>query len=591
MLTTFALSTMVGYHVVWGVVPALHSPLMSVSNAISGMTAAGGIILLSGGLQSGSMLPIALGAVATTASAVNIAGGFLITKKMLDMFKREEDGKEFYELYALPASTLLGGYIMTKYTGTADTTPMVALASAVCCIGGVGGLASMKTARLGNVLGMSGVGFGLAATVGSLGATPEVYAGLLSLVTAGGFAGYKVAQKVGPTELPQTVAAFHSLVGAAAAATAIGDYAMHAADPLVMDSLRLSAIYLANIIGSITATGSIVAFGKLQGFIDSKALSLPGRDGINMGLGLACAGTAAGLVTTGSPEAGLAFLGAGAALSGALGAHMTASVGGADMPVIITVLNSYSGWALCAEGFMLDNPLLTVVGSLIGASGAILTHIMCKAMNRNITSVLLGGFGTSSTGSGEAMKITGEHREIDVAGVVELLTDAKKVIIVPGYGLAVAKAQYAIADLVKNLRKHGTSVKFGIHPVAGRMPGQLNVLLAEAGVSYDIVEEMEEINDDFTEADVVLVIGANDTVNSAAEEDPNSTLAGMPVLKVWEAKNVIVMKRTMGSGYAGVDNPVFFKPQTSMLLGDAKATVDQLVGGVKEHYKKEVGEL
>ena len=247
------------------------------------------------------------------------------------------------------------------------------------------------------------------------------------------------------------------------------------------------------------------------------------------------------------------------------------------MPVVITVLNSYSGWALCAEGFMLDNPLLTVVGALIGSSGAILTHIMCEAMNREISSVILGGMGTKSAGGETDMSIyEGVHTEINVDQCVDALKEAESVIIVPGYGVAVAKAQYSIADIVAKLTKRGTKVRFGIHPVAGRMPGQLNVLLAEAGVPYDVVEEMEEINDDFTETDVVLVIGANDTINSAAIDDPNSIIAGMPVLEVWNAKNVIIMKRSMAQGYAGVENPVFFKENTDMLLGDAKATCDAL---------------
>ena len=255
---------------------------------------------------------------------------------------------------------------------------------------------------------------------------------------------------------------------------------------------------------------------------------------------------------------------------------MTASIGGADMPVVITVLNSYSGWALCAEGFMLNQPLLTTVGALIGSSGAILTHIMCVAMNRDIVSVLLGGFGTSSTGQGEAMVFEGEAKFTDVPTTVEELKEAKEVIIVPGYGLAVAGGQYAVADITKTLREAGCNVRFGIHPVAGRMPGQLNVLLAEAGVPYDVVLEMEEINDDFPNTDITLVVGANDTVNSAAEEDPNSIIAGMPVLQVWNSKQVVVMKRSMGAGYAGAENPIFFKENTDMLLGDAKKTLDEM---------------
>jgi len=292
------------------------------------------------------------------------------------------------------------------------------------------------------------------------------------------------------------------------------------------------------------------------------------------------AGTlATGAVFVSQPSEGLATaaLMTNAGLTSALGYHMTSSIGGADMPVVITVLNSYSGWALCAEGFMLDNPLLTVVGALIGSSGAILTHIMCEAMNREISSVILGGMGTKSTGGETDMSIyEGVHTEINVDQCVDALNEADSVIIVPGYGLAVAKAQYAIADIVAKLTKQGTKVRFGIHPVAGRMPGQLNVLLAEAGVPYDVVEEMEEINEDFNDTDVVLVIGANDTVNSAAIDDPNSIIAGMPVLEVWNAKNVIIMKRSMAQGYAGVENPVFFKENTDMLLGDAKQTCDAL---------------
>jgi len=273
-----------------------------------------------------------------------------------------------------------------------------------------------------------------------------------------------------------------------------------------------------------------------------------------------------------------------AALASVLGAHLTASIGGADVPVVITVLNSYSGWALCAEGFMLNNNLLTIVGALVGFSGAILSYIMCRAMNRSLTNVIFGGYGTSTA---LQKKSVGTHTEISVDQTVELITSSKSVIIVPGYGLAVAKAQYAVADMVRVLRENGLKVRFGIHPVAGRMPGQLNVLLAEAGIPYDIVLEMEEINSDFPETDVAIVIGANDTVNSGAIEDPNSVIAGMPVLEVWKAKQSIVLKRTMGTGYADVDNPVFFKNNNSMLLGDAKKTCDSLLSKIVEHYKKE----
>jgi NAD(P) transhydrogenase len=324
----------------------------------------------------------------------------------------------------------------------------------------------------------------------------------------------------------------------------------------------------------------MVAFAKLNGNMGSSALNLSYRDPLNASLAAASVGAGALFMAKGDTHTGLglAALGTTTACSGILGAHMTASIGGADMPVVVTVLNSYSGWALCAEGFMLDNSLLTVVGALIGSSGAILTHIMCTAMNRDIVSVITGGFGTKTTSKGPTdMSIyEGEHTEISVEAAAEALKTAESVIIVPGYGVAVAKAQYAIADIVKELTSRGVKVRFGIHPVAGRMPGQLNVLLAEAGVPYDVVLEMEEINDDFEKTDVVLVVGANDTLNSAAIDDPNSVIAGMPVLEVWHAKNVIVLKRSMAAGYAGVENPVFFKSNTDMLLGDAKQTCDKL---------------
>merc|ERR1712091_611036 len=288
-----------------------------------------------------------------------------------------------------------------------------------------------------------------------------------------------------------------------------------------------------------------------------------------------------------SPDfvSGLAALGGALGTSGALGWHMTASIGGADMPVVITVLNSYSGWALCAEGFMLNNNLMTVVGALIGSSGAILSYIMCVAMNRSLPNVILGGFGTSSTGGGEAMAITGTATVWEVDETVKAIADARNIVIVPGYGLAVAKGQYPVAEMVSLLKKKGKNVKFGIHPVAGRMPGQLNVLLAEAGVPYDVVYEMDEINEDWDDVDLSLVIGANDTVNSAAEDDPNSIIAGMPVLRVWKSAQSVVMKRSLGVGYAAVDNPIFFNENNAMLLGDAKKSCDGLLAGLKAHYK------
>ncbi|KAG5187293.1 nicotinamide nucleotide transhydrogenase [Tribonema minus] len=584
MVTTFALSGLVGVQVVKGVTHSLHSPLMAVTNAISGLTAVGGLYLLGPGLYPTNAAQ-ALGAGAVLISTVNISGGFLVTKKMLDMFKRPDDAPEYYQYYAIPAAVFVGGYGLAKGMGYAQMDAIASTVAATCCIGGIGGLSSQKTARLGNVLGMSGVGIGVVATLGTIAPTLPQLLQATGLMGAGGALGYALAKKVGPTELPQTVAAFHSLVGMAAMGGAVGDYLHCLHDPsIVLDGVRLVSIYLATFIGGATATGSLVAFGKLQGLLKSAPLAIKARDQMNAATGLACLAGLGIFAAHPSPATGIALLGVAGAGSSFLGAHMTASIGGADMPVVITVLNSYSGWALCAEGFMLDKPLLTVVGALIGSSGAILTDIMCKAMNRDIVSVLLGGYGTKATGGGEAMKIIGEHTVTTVPETTDALTSAKSVVIVPGYGMAVAGAQYACAEIVKILSQHGVDVKFAIHPVAGRMPGQLNVLLAEAKVPYDIVHEMEDINHEIKNTDVVLVIGANDTVNSAAEEDPNSIIAGMPVIRVWEAKRVVVMKRSMRSGYAGVDNPVFVKPNTDMLLGDAKDTLEKLLHDVKAHY-------
>jgi NAD(P) transhydrogenase len=330
--------------------------------------------------------------------------------------------------------------------------------------------------------------------------------------------------------------------------------------------------------GAITFSGSVIACGKLAEVMDSAPMMLPGRDTLNATLAGASALGLVGFMTTASPTFANVFLGTGIASSTILGFHMTASIGGADMPVVITLLNSYSGWALCAEGFILNQPLLTIVGALIGSSGAFLTKIMCDGMNRSLAAVIMGGFGTES---GAVQTIEGRvHTEIDIEGTVGALRDADSVLIVPGYGLAVAQAQRDVADFVKKLTDMGKVVKFGIHPVAGRMPGQLNVLLAEAQVPYDVVYEMEEVNDEIDTFDVSLVIGANDTVNSSAEEDPNSAIAGMPVIKVWETKHVIFMKRSMASGYAGVDNPVFYKDNTDMLLGDAKNTCAQIANAL-----------
>jgi H+-translocating NAD(P) transhydrogenase len=525
-----------------------------------------------------------LGAAATTLSTVNIVGGFIVTQKMLDMFKRPDDPPEYYHLYGFPSAATAGLYSIGHVTGQFPQLDAAASTLAgLLCIGGIAGLASQKTARLGAVSGQAGVALGVLSTMGHLHPTVGTTMSIVGLMGMGAVAGKYIGDRVEPTSLPQTVAAFHSLVGLAASAAAVGDY-LNTPDVTQLDSVHLASIYLATVIGSVTFTGSLVAFGKLDGRLSSAALKLASRDSINMGLGAATLGM--GGIVMGAPELGTGMMALSTALttSGVLGWHMTASIGGADMPVVITLLNSYSGWALCAEGFMLDMPILTTVGALIGCSGAALTKIMCDAMNRDVTSVILGGYGTKSTSKGEAMQFVGEATMTNVDDTVKLLSDSDSIIIVPGYGLAVARAQYPLKEMVDVLRANGKKVRFAIHPVAGRMPGQLNVLLAEAGVPYDIVEEMEEINPDFGETDVALVIGANDTVNSAAEDDPNSQIAGMPVIRVWNAKQVVVMKRSMAAGYAGVDNPLFIKDNTSMLLGDAKDTVDKLSVGIKAIY-------
>lgn len=586
MMTTFGLAGIVGYHTVWGVTPALHSPLMSVTNAISGITAVGGLVLMGGGLYPAT-LPQVLAAAAAFVSSVNIFGGFLVTQRMLDMFRRPTDPKEYNFLYGIPAAAFIGGYGLAALNGYSEVHQMAYLASSLCCVGALAGLSSQKTSRIGNVLGIIGVSGGIASTLGALAPSNDVLIQMGTAMGVGGAIGTVIAKKIEITDLPQLVAAFHSLVGLAAVltcfATYIVDFPHFATDPAA--NVIKTALFLGTFIGGVTFSGSLVAYGKLQGILNSNPLLLPGRHLLNSGLMAGNVGAMIWYMADPSMNVGLSMLGTTASLSTIMGVTLTAAIGGADMPVVITVLNSYSGWALCAEGFMLNNNLMTIVGALIGSSGAILSYIMCKAMNRSLPNVILGGYGTSSTGTGKPMEITGTHTECNVEQAISMMDEAKNIIIVPGYGLCAARAQYPIAELVKTLREHGKKVRFGIHPVAGRMPGQLNVLLAEAGVPYDIVLEMDEINQDFNENDLVLVIGANDTVNSAAEDDPNSIIAGMPVLRVWNSKQVIVMKRSLGVGYAAVDNPIFYKPNTSMLLGDAKKTCDALLSKLQDHYK------
>ncbi|KAI0517618.1 NAD(P) transhydrogenase mitochondrial precursor [Xylaria bambusicola] len=572
---TFALASLIGYRVVWGVTPALHSPLMSVTNAISGMVGIGGFFVMGGGYLP-ETIPQVLGAASVLLAFVNVSGGFVITKRMLDMFKRPTDPPEYPWLWAIPGVLFGGGFLAAASTGAAGLVQAGYLVSSVLCISSLSGLATQATARMGNLLGILGVGSGVLASLLAVGFSPEVLTQFGALATIGSILGFVIGKRITPTDLPQTVAALHSVVGLAAVLTSIGSV-MGGLDHVT--TLHLVTAYLGVLIGGITFTGSLVAFMKLAGKMSSKPLMLPGRHFLNSGMLATNVATMGAFVTMapGSPMIAACALGANTILSFAKGYTTTAAIGGADMPVVITVLNAYSGFALVAEGFMLENPLLTSVGALIGVSGSILSYIMCVAMNRSLTNVLFGGISAPTTTD---YKVEGTVVQTNVDETAEALINAENVIIVVGYGMAVAKAQYAISEITKMLRSKGINVRFAIHPVAGRMPGQCNVLLAEASVPYDIVLEMDEINDDFNDTDVTLVIGANDTVNPIALE-PGSPIAGMPVLHAWKSKQVIVMKRGMASGYADVPNPMFYMPGTKMLFGDAKVTCDAIKSAVE----------
>ncbi|KAI1321380.1 NAD(P) transhydrogenase mitochondrial precursor [Xylariaceae sp. FL0255] len=574
---TFALASLIGYRVVWGVTPALHSPLMSVTNAISGMVGIGGFFVMGGGYLPGT-IPQALGAASVLLAFVNVSGGFVITKRMLDMFKRPTDPPEYPWLWAVPGVLFGGGFLAASATGAAGLVQAGYLVSSILCISSLSGLATQATARMGNLLGILGVGSGVLASLLAVGFSPEVLTQFGGLATIGSILGFVIGKRITPTDLPQTVAALHSVVGLAAVLTSIGSV-MGGLDHIT--TLHLVTAYMGVLIGGITFTGSLVAFMKLAGKMSSKPLLFKGRHAVNGGMLATNIATMGAFVTMapGSPMIAACALGANTILSFAKGFTTTSAIGGADMPVVITVLNAYSGFALVAEGFMLENPLLTTVGALIGVSGSILSYIMCVAMNRSLTNVLFGGI-SSSPAANEEFKVEGTVVQTTVDDTAEALVNAESVIIVVGYGMAVAKAQYAISEITKSLRDKNINVRFAIHPVAGRMPGQCNVLLAEASVPYDIVLEMDEINDDFGDTDLTLVIGANDTVNPIALE-PGSPIAGMPVLHAWKSKQVIVMKRGMASGYADVPNPMFYMPGTKMLFGDAKSSCDAIKAAVE----------
>ncbi|HEX3335443.1 MAG TPA: Re/Si-specific NAD(P)(+) transhydrogenase subunit beta [Jatrophihabitans sp.] len=464
---------------------------------------------------------------------------------------------------------------------TATTIAQAAyIVAALLFILSLAGLSKHETSRQGIVFGIAGMAIALAATIGQ--ATQDIAAiGATLLVIAvviGAVIGLWRARAVEMTGMPELIAALHSFVGLAAVLVGWdGYYGVEAKGSaeieIAHDLLRIhhAEVFIGVFIGAVTFTGSIVAFLKLSARINSRPLMLPGKNVLNVGALVAFVGLTVAFVT--SPSLGL--LVAVTAVALALGWHLVASIGGGDMPVVVSMLNSYSGWAAAASGFLLNNNLLIVTGALVGSSGAYLSYIMCQAMNRSFISVIAGGFGIESASSDDTDY--GDYREINAQDAAELLKDASSVIITPGYGMAVAQAQYPVADLTRTLRERGIEVRFGIHPVAGRLPGHMNVLLAEAKVPYDIVLEMDEINDDFAATSVVLVIGANDTVNPSAAEDPSSPIAGMPVLHVWEAQHVIVFKRSMAAGYAGVQNPLFFRDNTQMLFGDAKERVQDIL--------------
>lgn len=455
------------------------------------------------------------------------------------------------------------------------------IVAAILFIFSLAGLSKHETSRQGNTFGVVGMAIALIATI--FGPDSSNVSWIILAMIIGGAIGIYLAKKVEMTEMPELVAILHSFVGLAAVLVGFNSYivgphmeGIKPEDLQVVLNIHNVEVFLGIFIGAVTFTGSIVAFGKLRGIISSKPLMLPNRHKLNLAAIVVSFVLMVWFVNSDSVGVHVVALLLMTVIALAFGWHLVASIGGADMPVVVSMLNSYSGWAAAAAGFMLSNDLLIVTGALVGSSGAILSYIMCKAMNRSFISVIAGGFGTDGSSTGETDEV-GEHREVSAEEVAELLKNSSSVIITPGYGMAVAQAQYPVADITARLREKGIKVRFGIHPVAGRLPGHMNVLLAEAKVPYDIVLEMDEINDDFKSTDVVLVIGANDTVNPAALEDPRSPIAGMPVLEVWHAQNVIVFKRSMNTGYAGVQNPLFFKENTQMLFGDAKESVDKIL--------------
>ncbi|MCH7979898.1 MAG: Re/Si-specific NAD(P)(+) transhydrogenase subunit beta [Proteobacteria bacterium] len=451
------------------------------------------------------------------------------------------------------------------------------IAATILFILALGGLSSQETARRGNWYGITGMTIALLATI--FGVVTQNYTTLMVALLIGGSIGIVLARRIQMTQMPELVASLHSLVGLAAVTVGFANF-MHPGVHLEGVELTIHGIetYLGVLIGAITFSGSIIAFGKLSGRIGGKPLMLPMRHWLNLALLLGAIWFGREFVLQSAAGGGMDALIIMTVIALLFGIHMVMAIGGAGMPVVVSMLNSYSGWAAAATGFMLGNDLLIVTGALVGSSGAILSYIMCRAMNRKFIAVIAGGFGTGGgTLVADSAELQGEVVPISAVDVAALLKDAKEVMIIPGYGMAVARAQHTVNEITKVLRAKKINVRFGIHPVAGRMPGHMNVLLAEARVPYDIVFEMDEINDDFPDVDVSVVIGANDIVNPSALDEPNSPIAGMPVLECWKGKSTIVLKRSMATGYAGVQNPLFFKENTQMLFGDAKETLDEVL--------------
>lgn len=459
------------------------------------------------------------------------------------------------------------------------------LGAAILFILSLGGLSNPETSRRGNLFGMLGMALAILATVFGPRVTADGIAWIVAALAIGGGIGLYAAKVVKMTQMPELVALMHSLVGMAACLVGFASYVdtsiqLEGAEKVIHEI----EIYVGILIGAVTFSGSLIAFGKLNGKIGGKPLLLPARHWINLLALLVVIYFGREFMHAPTVEAGMPALIVMTVIALLFGVHMVMAIGGADMPVVVSMLNSYSGWAAAATGFMLSNDLLIVTGALVGSSGAILSYIMCQAMNRNFISVIAGGFGSGASkkaAAGGAAEPQGEAIPVSSQETADMLRDAKRVIIVPGYGMAVAQAQHTVFEITKTLRDKGVQVEFAIHPVAGRMPGHMNVLLAEAKVPYDIVMEMEEINEDFPDADVAMVIGANDIVNPSALDDPDSPIAGMPVLEVWKAKHTIVMKRSMASGYAGVDNPLFYKDNNRMLFGDAKKMLDEVLTALR----------